>query len=78
MKSDNENKKPLDIQDDGGENGEGKKADGGTGIALGICFGCAFGLLVQVITGDIIWLPIGVAVGCSLGLTIGSIGKKDK
>ena len=64
-------KKPLEFED-GGE----KKDEGGSGSALGIRFGCCFGLLVQVITGDIIWLPIGVAVGFGLGFAFGDRGRK--
>lgn len=62
--SDENDKNPPDIED-GGEKEEGK---GSTGLALGICFGCAVGLLVQIITGEVMWLPMGVAVG--FGLTV--------
>ena len=59
MMDDKERKKPD--PDDGGE--------GSPGIALGLCFGSAFGVLAWVLTGSIIWLPIGVAVGLGLGTT---------
>ena len=70
---DDEKKKPLNIEEDGKEENSGS-----TGLALGLCFGCAFGLLVQVITGDIIWLPIGAAAGYGLGFAVGSTAKKKK
>lgn len=82
-----DNKKPLDVQEieGGGEkNGDSVEKDedsaekSGSAAALGICFGCAFGLLAQVITGDVIWLPVGVAVGCGLGFAVGDSGKKGE
>ena len=76
--------KPLGVED-GGEKadeakggGEGEKDKGSTGLALGLCFGSAFGLLVQVITGSVIWLPIGAAAGFGLGFATGGAGKKGK
>lgn len=72
--NDKDEKKPLDIED----GGEEEKDEGSTSTALGLCFGCAFGLLVQIITGEIMWLPMGVAVGFGLAVAIGSIGKRKK
>lgn len=70
--TESDNKKPLELED----GGEEEKDEGSTGIALGLCFGSAFGLLVQVLTGNIIWLPVGVAVGFGLGTAFGHMGKK--
>lgn len=67
-------KTPLDFED-GGEEKEGTSSSGNT---LGLCFGCALGLLVQVVTGEVMWLPMGVAVGYGLGFAIGTAGKKKK
>ncbi len=67
MKDYEESKKPSDAEDGGSIN-----------LPLGLCFGAAFGLLVQVITGNIIWFPIGVAAGFGLGTAIGSGGGKRK
>lgn len=69
--SDENDKKPLEIED----GSQDTKEDGGTGAALGICFGCAFGLLVQIITGEVMWLPMGVAVGFGLAVAIGNTGR---
>lgn len=62
----------------GGEKNGDREEKSGYGAALGICFGCAFGLLVQVLTGNIIWLPIGAAIGCGLGIAAGGSGKKGE
>lgn len=74
MKDETENKQPLEIEDGGKE----EKDRGSTGPALGLCFGSALGLLVYVVTGDIIWFPIWVAIGCGLGFATGDSGKHKK
>lgn len=71
---DDRERKPLEMED----GGKGEKDKGSTGPALGLCFGSAFGLLVQVITGSAVWFPIGVAVGFGLGFAIGDSGKKEE
>lgn len=78
MKNGNESSRPPDCPETNGEKGEGKKADGGVGIALGMCFGSAFGLLIQIITGEIMWLSMGVAAGLVIGAAIDSAGKRKK
>lgn len=72
--NDGNEKKPPDVACGG------KKQDTDTspGAALGICFGCAFGLLVQILTEDVIWLPIGVAAGYGLGFAFGGTIKSGK
>ncbi|MDE6260360.1 MAG: hypothetical protein K2M42_05780 [Oscillospiraceae bacterium] len=72
--NDKNEKKLLEIENDGEEETDVSS----TGIALGLCFGSAFGLLIQVITGEVMWLPMGVAVGFGLAVAIGSIGKSKK
>ena len=60
-----------------------KKADSGTGLAMGISFGMLAGVVIGVMTDNIgLWLSIGLCIGIAFGVSLpmakGGVSEKNK
>ena len=64
------------------ENGDGRSSkevtDAGRGLALGLIFGTALGLVLWLATERIVFFPVFVGAGISIGLAIDAARDKEE
>ncbi|HSG18633.1 MAG TPA: hypothetical protein VLE70_20225 [Anaerolineae bacterium] len=64
------------------EDGNGRSSkevtDTGRGLALGLIFGTALGLVLWMATDSIVFFPVFVGAGISLGLAIGAARDREE
>jgi len=67
------------MTEDNKKNDNNKGSDGSaTGMCVGMALGVTAGLLIYVLTGEILLMPLCLGIGMCLGIAFGSKGKKGK
>ena len=65
------------MADDNKKNDNKGSDNSATGMCVGMALGTAAGLLIYVLTGEILWMPLCLGVGMCLGIAVLSKGKDD-